>query len=229
MYRFFPVYEICASENTYAAMRNPASTTPIRRLTHASQFPKRVRLGSLRGRRIESERRAWLQERIDNRDAAPLRGAKAGGPIPAFHFWPPLLAREDHAPWGRNPNGRKPRGFRRATRDSTRSPATHGAGEAPKHNWKRSPRSDVRELPCVPVESRLLCGRWRAIRANRRQVSAGARAGPCWIDGRRRPTRRHYARNDALACKHTMRCVIGSPEPRLFDRPGAVVDAEYSR
>jgi prophage regulatory protein len=46
----------------------------IQRLEHAGQFPKRVRLGSFRGSRvgwIESEIRAWLQERIDKRNAAP--------------------------------------------------------------------------------------------------------------------------------------------------------------
>ena len=46
----------------------------IARLEAAGQFPKRVRLGNFRGSRvgwIESEIRAWLQERIDSRDAAP--------------------------------------------------------------------------------------------------------------------------------------------------------------
>ena len=46
----------------------------IQRLEHAGLFPKRVRLGSFRGSRVgwvESEIRAWLQERIDRRDAAP--------------------------------------------------------------------------------------------------------------------------------------------------------------
>ncbi len=46
----------------------------IQRLEHAGQFPKRVRLGHFRGSRvgwIESEVRAWLQDRIDKRNAAP--------------------------------------------------------------------------------------------------------------------------------------------------------------
>lgn len=46
----------------------------IQRLEHAGLFPKRVRLGKFRGSRvgwIESEVRAWLQARIDSRDAAP--------------------------------------------------------------------------------------------------------------------------------------------------------------
>ncbi len=46
----------------------------IQRLEHAGLFPKRVRLGNFRGSRvgwIESEIRAWLQARIDSRDAAP--------------------------------------------------------------------------------------------------------------------------------------------------------------
>jgi len=46
----------------------------IARLEAVGQFPKRVRLGNFRGSRvgwIESEIRAWLQERIDSRDTAP--------------------------------------------------------------------------------------------------------------------------------------------------------------
>jgi prophage regulatory protein len=46
----------------------------IQRLEDAGSFPKRVRLGNHRGSRvgwIESEVRAWLQERIDKRQAAP--------------------------------------------------------------------------------------------------------------------------------------------------------------
>ena len=46
----------------------------VQRLEHAGLFPKRVRLGNFRGSRvgwIESEIRAWLQARIDSRDAAP--------------------------------------------------------------------------------------------------------------------------------------------------------------
>ena len=33
---------------------------------------------------------------------------------------------------------------------------------------------------------------------DRRQVNAGARAGPSWIGGRRRPTQRHYAATDDM-------------------------------
>ena len=36
--------------------------------------------------------------------------------------------------------GNRISGFRRATRDSTRSPATSGAGEAPNSAWKKNPR-----------------------------------------------------------------------------------------
>ena len=46
----------------------------IQRLEHAGLFPKRVRLGHFRGSRvgwIESEIKAWLQTRINERDAAP--------------------------------------------------------------------------------------------------------------------------------------------------------------
>ena len=44
----------------------------IQRLEHQGQFPKRVRLGSYQGSRvgwIESEVRAWLQERIEKRNS----------------------------------------------------------------------------------------------------------------------------------------------------------------
>jgi len=46
----------------------------VQRLEDAGLFPKRVRLGNHRGSRvgwIESEVRAWLQERIDKRHATP--------------------------------------------------------------------------------------------------------------------------------------------------------------
>lgn len=44
---------------------------------------------------------------------------------------------------------------------------------------------------------------------DRQQVSAGARASPCWIGGRRRPTRLHYACTDLIGKALTSRGDFG--------------------
>ena len=56
----------------------------------------------------------------------------------------------------------------------------------------------------MPVQCRLSFGRAVTSR-DRQQVSAGARASPCWIDVRHRPTRPHYACKENI-CNITAFC-----------------------
>jgi hypothetical protein len=46
---------------------------------------------------------------------------------------------------------------------------------------------ELRGVPLRPAGGMCAC---RRVHSDRQQVSAGARASPSWIDGRRRPTRR---------------------------------------
>jgi hypothetical protein len=52
---------------------------------------------------------------------------------------------------------------------------------------------ELRDVPLRPAGGMCAC---RRAHSDRQQVSAGARASPSWIGGRRRPTRRHYVCTD---------------------------------
>jgi hypothetical protein len=57
----------------------------------------------------------------------------------------------------------------------------------------------MRELRCKCPYGRLSSADRRALRCDRQQVNARARASACWSGGRRRPTRAHYL------CRHHTR------------------------